>query len=84
MIHAVFSIRDTKAEAFLPPFCSPNVAVAMRSLGDLLRDPNHAFNAHHVDYTLYRLGEFDDVAGRYSLEPAPVEVCRLTELKESA
>lgn len=81
VIHAVFAIRDTKAEAFLPPFCSPNTSVALRSLSDLMRDPNHAFSQHDMDYTLYRLGDFDDVAGRYNVEAAPIEICRLTELK---
>lgn len=65
----VFSVYDTKAAAFLPPFFMPQVAVALRALSDCVNDPAHAFGAHPEDYVLHHIADFDDVSGE--LSPLP-------------
>lgn len=66
MIQKIYSIYDTKAQAFLPPFFMPNDDMAIRAVMDCLADPNHNFAAHPEDYGLVALGEFDDQLGDVS------------------
>lgn len=60
MEYCVCSVYDTKAEAFITPFFVPNMAMALRALGDAVRDREHMFGKHPEDYILFELGKFDD------------------------
>lgn len=68
MIYEVFSVHDQKADAFLPPFILPRVAQAQRVFADCVNSSDHQFGAHPADYTLFRLGQFDDSSGQFLLE----------------
>ena len=68
MIYDVFSIYDDKADAFLPPFILPNQNMAKRVFADCCNSDSHQFGANPADYTLFRLGQFDDAAGQFLLE----------------
>lgn len=68
MIYEVFSVHDSKADAFLPPFILPRIAQAQRVFADCINSPDHQFGAHPADYTLFRLGQFDDSQGQFLLE----------------
>lgn len=63
MILKIFSIKDNMAEAFIPPFFLPKVAMAVRTFNDMLQDPKHQFSKHPEDYYLFHLGELDDQTG---------------------
>lgn len=67
MLWQVFSVYDSKARAFLTPFFLPTVEVAVRAVTEAVSDPSHQFAKHSADYTLYRVGQFDDARGE--LEP---------------
>lgn len=58
-----FSIYDTKAEAFMPPWFQPTVGLGIRMFSDLCRDANSTVSKHLDDYRLYKIGEFDDSTG---------------------
>lgn len=62
----VFSVYDSKAQAYLQPFHCINAAVASRMIADACQEPNHNFNRHAADYTLFELGDFDDLTGTFS------------------
>lgn len=67
MKHKVFAIFDQAAAAFLPPWCVPTEAMALRHLRDLAeREPQHSFVRHAEQYTLFTLAEFDDGTGMFS------------------
>lgn len=70
MIYDVFSIYDDKAEAFLPPFILPKEAQALRLFSDCVNSATHQFSQNPADYTLFRLGQFDDANGQFLLERA--------------
>lgn len=65
MVNQVFSVFDTKAQAFLPPFYATNGAVACRMMLDACSDPKHPFNVHSGDYNLFQVASFDDDTGRF-------------------
>lgn len=57
------SVRDSAVQAYMPPFFSRHLGEAMRSFGDLCRDPQSNVSRHPSDFHLYLLGEYDDVTG---------------------
>ena len=67
MIYSVFSIYDSKAEAFLPPFILPKQAQALRIFSDCVNSADHQFGANPEDYTLFTLGDFNDETGEFTL-----------------
>lgn len=60
---AAFSVYDSKANAFLPPFFFPTKAMATRVFADCCNDKEHQFGRHPADYTLFHLGHFDTDSG---------------------
>lgn len=56
----IFTIHDSKAEAYLQPFFAQNEQVALRMFASSAQDANHQFHKFAGDYTLFLLGEFDD------------------------
>lgn len=70
MIMQIFTIYDSKAEAYLPPFYCPNTAVAIRSFATCADDPEHAFCKNPGDYTLFRLGDWDDQTSNFEITEA--------------
>lgn len=63
MITNAYSLFDRKALMYSPPFFAPNDQVALRTVGDACRDPNHPIGQHPGDYVLFNLGSFDDSKG---------------------
>lgn len=60
-----FSVNDIKARAFLLPFFLKYPEEAIRAFSDMIAkdDPPHPFYLHPEDYTLFQIGEFDEVCG---------------------
>lgn len=63
MLQILFSIYDSKAECYLPPFSYPAVGQGIRMFTDLAADREHPIGRHKSDYRLCRVGEFDDGSG---------------------
>lgn len=70
MIYDLFAVYDQKADAHLPPFILPTVAMGKRIFADCVNSPEHQFGKNPEDYTLFRLGQFDDQDGQFLLERA--------------
>ena len=70
-----FTIYDNAANAYLPPFCLHNEQMAMRVFGDCIQSADHQFSKHPSDYTLFKIGEFDDISGQLTPEKAPQSLC---------
>lgn len=56
----IFSIYDSKAEAYLPPFFLNATGLALRAFEDAANNPQTDFGKYSADYTLFELGEFDE------------------------
>lgn len=59
MTQHVFSVYDSKADAYLAPFTANTYGLAERMFVDLVCNEGHQFNRHPEDYTLYQIGQFD-------------------------
>lgn len=67
MKQMVFSVYDKAVGAFLPPFFVRALGEAVRSFEQACSDSGHQFAKHASDYTMYKLGEFDDVCGIFTV-----------------
>lgn len=63
MKYKVFTVYDSKAEAYLVPFFMQNENMAIRSFTDSLKSPETPFHRHPQDYTLFHIGEYSDREG---------------------
>lgn len=59
----IFSVFDSKAEAFLRPFFAETRGLAIRSFSDAANDVKHEMCAHAEDYQLFQIGVYDCVKG---------------------
>jgi hypothetical protein len=66
MLH-IFSIYDTKANAYLQPFIMPTVSEATRLFGDCVTNPEHPFGKHPEDYSLFLAGTFNVQSGKFEM-----------------
>ncbi len=60
MIHKMFVIYDSKANAYMQPWFLTQNGMAVRAFSDCVNSDDHNFSRHPEDYTLFSLGEFDD------------------------
>lgn len=77
----IFSVYDSKAAAYLPPFFLPRTEQAERAFQQCAGDKKHQFGSFPEDYTLYEIGTFDDENAILSQSPP---VCLGTALKHRA
>lgn len=82
MIQSVFSIFDAKAAAFMQPFFSVNEATARRAVAQALLAPDSMLGKFPEDYTLMRVGMFDDEKGQLHAVELPTVVCPVAALRE--
>ncbi len=59
----IFSIYDSKAEAFIQPFFSPTTATAIRQMEQAVNDETTDFNRYSGDYTLFEIGSWNENKG---------------------
>ncbi|AXH72221.1 MAG: nonstructural protein [Microviridae sp.] len=59
----IYSVYDSKAEAYIQPIFSTNKATAIRSFAQAANDENTEFNRHAADYTLFEIGTWDEITG---------------------
>jgi len=83
MIQRVFTVYDSKAEAYLPPFYQPTVGQALRLFGDMCTDETHQFYRHPEDFTLFALGEYNDEKASFNLTATPVSLGLAVEFKKA-
>ena len=74
MILHMFTVYDSKAEAFLQPFFSQSRGTAIRSFSEAANDEKHQFHRHAGDFTLFELGEFDQLTADVKQLQAPVKL----------
>lgn len=68
MITKMFSVFDSKAGNFSPPFFMVNVGAALRAFVDIANDRDTAIARHPEDYSLFLIGEFDDLTGEVKMQ----------------
>lgn len=75
----IYSIFDTAAGIYQRPFTGNTDGEVTRSFGDICTDAEHPIGQHPEDYTLFRLGTFNDGTGEIMPIP-PMKVATALEL----
>lgn len=78
-----FVVRDEKSEAFAHPFFTSANGLAVRMFGDWCTDANTPLGKHPEDYTLFRVGSWDDEQARFENEVAPVLISHGSEFNKT-
>jgi len=84
MIMKVYSIYDSKVEAYMQPFFMQTKGQAIRALTDSLMDEKSQYAKHPQDFTLFELSDYDDSEGKFIPHPSPKSVGVLIEFMPSA
>jgi hypothetical protein len=82
MLQQIFSIYDSKIEAYMQPFFMPTTGAAIRMITDALDDPAHTFTRHPEDYTLFHLGSYEDGRSVFEIRGTPQSLAVLSELMQ--
>jgi len=56
----MYTIYDSAAGAYMRPFFLQSDGQAMRAFKDIATDASHEVGKHPEDYSLFRIGVFDD------------------------
>ena len=59
----VYTIFDSASAAYMRPFFLQSDGQAMRSFTDIAQNADHEIGKHPEDYSLYRIGTYDDQKG---------------------
>lgn len=62
----VLAVRDAQLGAFMQPFFTQSIGVAVRSFADEVNRQESPMNAHPDDYELFEIGEYDEETGHIS------------------
>ena len=72
----IYTVQDAKAAAFLGPFFASNDQLAIRQVAAAVTDVHSMFFKFPEDYTLYRIGRFDELTGAIEgHEPEAIMSC---------
>lgn len=64
----VYTVRDLKADAHLPPFTMRSDGEAIRAFGDSVEKGGTTLSDHPEDFVLVRIGSFDVISGLIDVE----------------
>lgn len=59
----MYTVYDSAANAYLPPWACPSTAVAMRLIHVAVQNPEHDFHKFSTSYQLFHVGYFDNETG---------------------
>ncbi|AZL82793.1 nonstructural protein [Apis mellifera associated microvirus 27] len=78
----MYSICDTKAEIFHPPFFKKTHGEAERDFQSIVNEPKSTLHNHPEDFDLYYLGTYDDTTGKINPVPTPEHIVKAAFLKQ--
>lgn len=64
-----YAVYDRKSELYSAPFLEIKDGTAIRAIQDtVIKSPDHPFAKHPTDFSLHRLGVFEDETGEITAE----------------
>lgn len=70
----IYCIYDSKAEAYMSPWFVDKDGQALREFQDAVQNRDTPFNKHPEDYTLFKIGTYDQNTGKLSSLDTPVSM----------
>lgn len=63
----IYSVYDSKTQAYMQPWMARTRGEAIRSFTEAVNDPKSSFNKYPGDFTLFEIGTWDDQNGKMNL-----------------
>ena len=83
MTKVYYAVFDRKAEIYSQPFLEIKDGTAIRAVQDIvINNKDHAFAKHPKDFSLHRLGEFDECSGVITGKEKPEKIIEIETLGE--
>ena len=83
MSKVYYAVYDRKAELYSQPFLEIKDGTAIRAVQDIvINNRDHAFAKHPSDFSLHRLGEFDETNGVITGQNKPTKIIEIETLGE--
>ena len=79
----LYTIYDKKSEIYAPPFVELTDGTAIRVVTDLLGNTNSPFYKYPDDYTLVKVGSYDELTGIPSGDTPPETIMEIQTIKEA-
>lgn len=80
----VFSVYDSKTEAYMTPFFMRSKGEAIRGFADVVNDGQSTMCKYPHDYTLFEIGEWDDTTARLEPHATPISLGVAIEHKKES
>lgn len=77
----IFSVHDSKAEAYLSPIYFRTKGEAIRAFETTCKDPTSQFNQYPTDFTLVELGEFNESTSEILSLSKPLSLSHASEYR---
>lgn len=74
-----FVIYDSKSESYRPPMCYKATGEAIREFADAVNDEKSFVAKHPADYTLFEIGEYNELQGILAMYEAKKNLGVATE-----
>lgn len=78
----MFTVYDSKAQAYMMPFFMNSRGEALRAWQDLCNDEKTQFGKHPEDFTLFEIGEYDQETGKITQTTAFISLGTALEFKK--
>lgn len=72
MAKKIFAVYDAAVSAYKNPFFMDTSGQAIRGWIDVVNDEKTEFNKHPDDFTLFELGEYDELNGVFENHNTPI------------
>lgn len=79
----LYTIFDKKSEIYAAPFVELTDGTAIRVVSELLSNTNSPFAKYPEDYTLVKIGSYDELTGIPSGDTPPETIMEIQTIKES-
>lgn len=81
MIKQIFSLYDKKGQIYTTPFFFSQVGEATRALDGIVNNGQTQVSQYPDDFAMYKIGEFDDVSGKFKPCDVPEFIAEASQYK---
>ncbi len=80
MITSLYVIYDSKAQFYNKPFSQLNDEIALRTAQQMRNDENSELYRNPADFTLFKIGQYDDESAQIDTLAKHTVICRFHEI----
>lgn len=80
----LFCVFDSAAEAYGLPFCLKSTGEAIRDFATASKDPQTKIQKHPADFTLFEIGEYNELTGEITQLQAHKNLGKALEYQQAS